>query len=188
MKRRLFNILAAVSLVLCLIFGSSCLLSYWHYYWFVKGDREVTIVVGPGHMLAGWRCYSFRASERLVALPGPPKMPDSPRFQYMGGWDLVGVTYRKVAVYDARTGELWGTPGQVDINLAIVSILLAVAPAVGFLRLARAMRAKARRRHIEQARRLGLCAVCGYDLRASSERCPECGTTIPADLVRRPVA
>jgi hypothetical protein len=38
---------------------------------------------------------------------------------------------------------------------------------------------KRRRRH------KGLCAPCGYDLRASTDRCPECGTAINANLVKQ---
>jgi hypothetical protein len=73
------------------------------------------------------------------------------------------------------TSPQWPVAGglrAVDIPYDLLALLAAAGPACRY-----ALAARRRRR-----RRLGLCPRCGYDLRASPGRCPECGRAAPPVL------
>jgi hypothetical protein len=59
-------------------------------------------------------------------------------------------------------------------------LLAAIASAIPILRFFQMRRAKLRQRRIAH----GLCGSCGYDLRASPDCCPECGTPSPQPAAR----
>jgi hypothetical protein len=58
------------------------------------------------------------------------------------------------------------------VRLGMPTVLFAILPAWWLVR----------KRKLDRERRKGTCRVCGYDLRASAERCPECGTPFSAPI------
>jgi hypothetical protein len=62
----------------------------------------------------------------------------------------------------------------------IPAILFAIAPTYRLIVLRR-------RRIVERRRAMGLCLNCGYDLRASGDRCPECGSANEGVITGIPV-
>ena len=70
-----------------------------------------------------------------------------------------------------RAGSLFNPPARLRVVMVPLWPVILVAGVAPTLRL-RAWRTRNRRAAI------GLCPRCGYDLRATPEKCPECGTTV----------
>jgi hypothetical protein len=131
---------------------------------------------GPGGTITAGGFMSGRGGLGFAAVTGLPyqKEIDGPFYQrersaYAGGigteparWQMLG--FRYVRLPNSPYGRGWA----VAVPLWSLLLLLAVWPAWHLWTV--------RRDGPEKRRRRGLCAHCGYDLRASAERCPECGT------------
>jgi hypothetical protein len=126
-----------------------------------------------------------RADVARALATEPPPIWTSPegRPQYVENsrrdvWAVPGVVRVRASLY--RTGTFL-TPStsretcfdttRATVPFATLALATGVIPAVGLLRW---------RRHRRRTRgRPGVCPTCGYDLRATPERCPECAT-VPA--------
>ena len=99
------------------------------------------------------------------------------RWNYGDVWRTLGfrlVTHRTLTPSRVPGGSVKGAAVIVVVPYWFLAVATAVLPAL------RARRWLKRRR----ARGPGFCRACGYDLRASRDRCPECGTSIPVQPAR----
>ncbi len=184
MRRRIFNILAVVSLVLCLTTAGLWARSYWRLDasgyagrrseqgWQVAGGyNSVSGIVWFGGFdqfspdasapaaLGGWYTLSVPAQPRARVIPQLSK----------GGASFFGFGYgRRHFTESLVPSEQWG----FFVPYWFLVLLFAALPARWLI-----LKRREIRRHHH-----GLCVNCSYDLRATPdadgpllERCPECG-------------
>jgi hypothetical protein len=167
MWHKVFTLCSAISLLLCV---AACVL-WARSYWFYNLDFHSA---GGGAMIVV-------SSNRTTRPATPNQIAQSRRRdpEYYGEgrlrWESRQMPFKKPL---KLKGAFLGFGYQSDVEKggeqlsralrvpwAALAALFAVAPGMHITRFVR------RRR-----RKPGHCAVCGYDLRASPDRCPECGT------------
>ena len=153
------------------------------------GKKSVSIVVRRGVTFVIARQLSDRVEPRLRFATGEPT-PGGPDSEYRmrarrgtGPFTTIDIVFdppRGLFGFDAghRSYPTDPSPGPIVLGVSWVTFPLAapliILALIGALWLRR--RGRARRR-----RAPGTCRVCGYDLCATPERCPECGTEAPTN-------
>jgi len=138
-----------------------------------KTVTNIVSLYGRLYLQFGWSSVGYHPSSRyagggwfLDSLAANPTMygNQSRRWDWLG----FGTWYRP----DHSTGQITGGERTVMIPYWFFVLLTLIVPALAFRRTRR------ERRHLLRVKD-HLCSKCGYDLRATPDRCPECGTIPP---------
>jgi hypothetical protein len=180
-KRRFFNLLAAVSLVMCAAAAAAWVLSYsaragsvGRRNWRVRASlvevRITGVAIHRGRVAVG-------SVTRTLGRTAPGGSGPTHADWFVGRGPLtldVGQWFDRPSGlgFDLAISRSGGFDGWVAfVPCWFVCLMTAVSVVVPLT--------LARRRRAARRRLMGLCPSCGYDLRATPERCPECGTAVP---------
>ena len=195
MIRRLFMILSALSLLLCV---ALCALWLRSFVWedsvclgrLENRNRIFYLTSNSGHLEMEVSRYNRRRIQFVCDDAGPVPVATKPPEVSEGPWFGYSTrTLRSIASEKAervprfRT-SLAGPPSrraiehQIDAPYWLMVLIMSLLTlAAVYIR---------RRSHLSRA--AGLCPSCGYDLRATPDQCPECGAEPKKNRWSREVA
>jgi hypothetical protein len=183
MKRRVLNLLTALSLLLFIavvgmLVRSEATEDKWEYLDGGSGFYKSISSSGGVIRFSSIQCppRPKGAFSLLVGSPPPPTTPGKFAPTSWASEDYGPVTYVHGAGTMTRPPDLRG-PASPHTGLAFSFVTVAYWPlAFPLLALPTARAIGYVSRRLDRRRSPGICVRCGYDLRATPERCPECGT------------
>jgi hypothetical protein len=191
MFRHLFTLLSALSLLLCLsacvvwirsyVVSDSLYTGIWHFTGILGDESAWWLLAGRGGVGIGHRTQTTYESARADSASQPvdqreyacnqvrPARPLDVPGPAAGILRRLGFRYENDPMDGMEPTTVKGYYREWDTPLWIVCLLFAWLPALW-------LRGHQKRK---RASAIGRCAECGYDLRATPTRCPECGA-VPA--------
>ncbi|HEX5242569.1 MAG TPA: hypothetical protein VFW23_04840 [Tepidisphaeraceae bacterium] len=123
-----------------------------------RGHLRLARATGFSHSM-GWQVHSWRRDSTM------------PRFADHSTSTMRGALGINIASGGFAIGRFSAVRYSIlDVAYWGLLLVFSIAPTANFI--ATALRLRRLTRRLSQIQ----CAVCGYDLRATQDRCPECGT------------
>ena len=181
MKRRLLRVLTSLGSMLCVAAVGLWIGSYVRPVAITHRTRThvMSAIIDRGEItaerfespLTEWEAVGwFHSSSESAPVPVSPSSPADPGTRLnlsFGGFRLFKSDGGRINVGDEMPVYMAFPPTvRLALPMWFVAIVLSLPAAIAAVRWSRRARRRTRR----------CCLVCGYDVRATPERCPECGT------------
>jgi len=168
----MFNLLTALSLVLLVATAVMWVRSYWisdSWEW-VSHYRTRFIAISGGRVLLQVN-HGASAAQEFMAVDHYSYVKQANETAGVGRpWRYGGFWIENLSFAPSAARSAWLPYTDYVVPLYAVVLVSLILPGMAVRRVLRERKRK----------RVGLCPTCGYDLRASPQRCPECGAIASA--------